>query len=111
MGIFFAAAGLNPVVAGFSAGFQPGVTHTKLTVTVSFVNYSDASTNVISLFDSQDNTSGSVSMAALSDANPHVYVLTLTDTGDPFSDLWALDFGAYDTTVVIGAVISGLEFS
>ena len=102
---------LYTVAAGFPAGFQPGVTHTKLTVTASFVNYTDASSKSITFTDNLYVQSGIISMAGLSDASAHAYVLTLTDTGDPFSDLWALDFGAYDTTVVIGAVISGLEFS
>ena len=103
--------GLSPVPTAFPVGFQPGVTHTKLTITVSFVDYATASTYSISFTDSQHNTSGSVSMAGLSDANPHVYVLNLIDTGDPFSDQWSLDFGTYSTVGAPGILVSGLVFS
>lgn len=102
---------LETLAAGFPVGFQPGVTHTKLTVTVSFVNYSAASGVFISFEDDWGNVSGNISLAGLSDANPHTYVFTLVPTGRTFSDGWWLDFGTYTIGTSIGAVVSGLEFS
>ena len=98
---------LYPVPSEFPAGFQPGVSHTKLTVTVSYATETGSQT--VSLEDSNGVVSGSSTFNVV-DATPVTTTFNLVDTGDPFSSSWILVFGIFPY-ISARTTVSQIEFS
>ncbi len=78
----------SPLVAAFPAGFQPGVSHTKLSLTFSQGTNPQTGLVDVQLNDSLHNIVGANNGVVLGLTTS--VVVTLVDTGDPFNAAYQL---------------------